>query len=111
MMLAGTCVGVALLWEAWTLHSFPAAAAGDALGEALVEGRALAGEVAPGSQPCSPAALEALQDAVRAQADAVRALKSQPGVGKQVRGVRGRRALGGWLAHQLTGWAACHSTW
>lgn len=53
----------------------------------VMEGRPLVPEVPPGAQP-SPQAVEVLQNLVRSQADAVRALKTQQGLPNQVRGMR-----------------------
>eukprot|EP00198_Chlamydomonas_reinhardtii_P009749 XP_001699086.1 predicted protein [Chlamydomonas reinhardtii] len=48
----------------------------------VMEGRPLVPEVPPGAQP-SPQAVEVLQNLVRSQADAVRALKTQQGLPNQ----------------------------
>ncbi|KXZ52737.1 hypothetical protein GPECTOR_8g13 [Gonium pectorale] len=75
---AGVCAGTALLFDRWELRD-----GGDSDGRrVLLEGRPLVPEIPPGSAP-GEEAVAGLQDAVRAQADAVRALKTQQGLPNQ----------------------------
>ncbi|KAG2498485.1 hypothetical protein HYH03_003738 [Edaphochlamys debaryana] len=83
------CAGVAVLFDRWEMveaapgSDTSGAATASRWGSVRLEGRPLVPEVPPGSQPADASVIESLQDAVRAQADAVRALKTKEGLGNQ----------------------------
>ncbi|KAG2432295.1 hypothetical protein HYH02_013018 [Chlamydomonas schloesseri] len=78
----GTCAGVALLFDRWEVRAMAHQPGPGPAGRVVLEGRPLVPEIPPGAQP-SPQAVAVLQNLVRSQADAVRALKTQQGLPNQ----------------------------
>ncbi|KAG2427334.1 hypothetical protein HXX76_012529 [Chlamydomonas incerta] len=78
----GTCASVALLFDRWEVRAMGHQPGPGPAGRVVLEGRPLVPEIPPGAQP-SPQAVAVLQNLVRSQADAVRALKTQQGLPNQ----------------------------